>query len=135
MSCRSQRSNAGINNSDRFLEFVEPSSSSKSESDAKLVHHSNENGSQNRRNKKLQSGYYVSIRKYTNLHYGYSREETRIDKIVAEEDSVDPSNPMLSGYFLEGFDITITKYVNHDKGTLVDVPISERVSHPYEGSN
>ena len=38
---------------------------------------------------------------------------------------------MLSGYFLEGFDITISKYVN-DKGTMVDVPITDRVSHPYE---
>ena len=44
---------------------------------------------------------------------------------------MEPSNSMLSGYFLEGFDITISKYVN-DKGTLVDAPISDRVSHPYE---
>ena len=131
MSRRSQRSNAGINNSDRFLEFVEPSSSSKSESDAKLVHHSNENGSLNRRNKQLRAGDYVSTYKHINLQHGDPREETRIDKIVAEKDSVEPSNPMLSGYFLDGFDITISKYVN-DKGTMVDVPITDRVSHQYE---
>ena len=92
--------------------------SSESESNVKVVNHSSENGSQNRRNKKLQSGYYVSIRKYTNLHYGYSREETRIDKIVVDEHRVDHSNPMLTGYFQEGFYITITKYVD-DEGTYL----------------
>ena len=60
----------------------------------------------------LQAGDYVSLYKHINLQHEDPREETRIDKIVAEEDSVDPSNPILSGYFLEGFDIAITKYVN-----------------------